>query len=233
MILEATESNMSFTLIVFIPSIPQDLAEGWPMEIAKYGDTVEPYPGFSSDWRGGVLFFRMIVQPDALPPSSHYGLDAVLAYFELYYEDAEFLNEMIEEAPAEFKILIKNAQYCGALITSAGRTPADWRLQYIAAATLAVITGGVLFDPQQDAYFTVDTALSNAIRAIGQYEANKKTPEEWEMPLFTGWEEINKGYDGESDDVSNQVHSSTISIAESPPNPLAALLTWFTHFFHR
>ena len=50
------------------------------------------------------------------------------------------------------------------------RTAADLRLQCIGAATLALVTDGLVEDPQQGATFRSERAIANAQREANEYD---------------------------------------------------------------
>jgi hypothetical protein len=56
----------------------------------------------------------------------------------------------------------------------------------MAAATLAEVTGGVVYDPQQDAYFSGEAAIKNAKQEADTYEADSDAAA-WNLEAWASW----------------------------------------------
>jgi hypothetical protein len=163
---------VSFSLEVFATTLPDDLWVLWADALAGQGLIVERHPSFEpGQWRGGWAPFRLLVQQD---PSTdrRYPDHPIVAGFELEIGPNDSGDDLAVQAPGPVSSLISGARTVFHFSTSTARSVADLRLQCLAAATLAGITRGVVYDPQQDAFFTGEAALANARREIEQHESD-------------------------------------------------------------
>jgi hypothetical protein len=166
---------VSFSLEVFATVLPQDLWAGWADALAAQGLVVERHPGFLPErWRGGWVGFKVVVE-EASSSKHRYPKSPIAAGFELDVGPNEEGADLARQAPASVASLISEARTVFHLSTPAARTVADLRLQCLAAATLASITRGAVYDPQQAAFFAGEAAVANARREIEQYEDNPES----------------------------------------------------------
>jgi hypothetical protein len=162
---------MSFSLEVFAVSGPDDLAARWLAALAQHGLVVDPPPGFRpSSWRGGWLPFTLRVTDAGPGAVARYPRHAVRAGFELDVAPYDGASDLAADAPEDVRGILGSATRVFSLTSPAGRTVADLRLQCWAAATLAAVTGGAVYDPQQGAFFTGAGAAANALREVEEYE---------------------------------------------------------------
>lgn len=88
-------------------------------------------------------------------------------------KDREYL---LGRSPAGFRSKLKKAKAMCIFTTSMGRVPEAWRFQIFAAATLAKVTDGLLYDPQGADFYSGDEAVKLAKREAesGDKEAAKR-----------------------------------------------------------
>jgi hypothetical protein len=186
---------VSFDLFVYAPGLPADLISQWQQQLARHGLICHFPPGFQfSPWADSYVPVRVQVTPGAFPLAGRYGTHPLLAEFELevapstseYF--AEWKATTLQDIPPTTRPYLERAIQCLYFRTGAGRTPLDLRLQYFAAATLAVITDGVIHDLEEGEYFVGEAALVHAAYMANAYEtARTANPEEWQLPLFSDW----------------------------------------------
>jgi hypothetical protein len=173
---------VSFSLEVFATVLPEDLWSTWAAALSDYGLVVERHPGFSPEkWRGGWAPFKLVVR-HVSDGDQRYPGSAIAAGFEFDVGPNEDGDDLASQAPATISPLISGARTVFHFSTPAARTVADLRLQCMGAATLAAITNGAVYDPQQDAFFAGEAALANARREFEQYEADPDSS--WSFEKF-------------------------------------------------
>ncbi len=173
---------MSFDLAVFAQRVPQDLIPAWTQALAAHGLTVEFHPSFDGHvWGGGFLPIMVTsIAPGAFPAAHRYSAPPFVCGFELTVSDLEASSGHPGGVPGRYF----------ELRTALGRSVADLRLQCFAAATLAIVTGGTVEDPQQDASFEGQEAIRNAAREADEYEAKWAKERDWDfipVPEGGGW----------------------------------------------
>jgi hypothetical protein len=184
---------MSFSLHVLAQRLPEDFVSRWKESLANYGLHCEFPPGLSlGEWRGGYLPVKLDVDPNAFPSAGRYGAQSLLAGFELDLSGTASGWEALE-LPARLSERMRQVEREFFLETHLGRTVADLRLQCFAAATLAIITDGVLYDGQQGVYYFGEEGIEAAAREAGEYENNLSEEDEWENLVFPGWEALGYG----------------------------------------
>jgi len=163
---------MSFDLSVQAYRVPSDLRADWARALAEHGLMVGFHPAFDpAHWTGGLVPATLRATPGAFPAAARYGSNRVLCGFEL--------DVSIPRTPAAREG--REARRYFAFRTAAGRTVADLRLQCFAAATLAILSEGLVEDPQQGASFGGQRAIENARREADEYEAKWATPDQWRL----------------------------------------------------
>jgi hypothetical protein len=163
---------VSFSLQVFAAEIPSELPSIWARALETHGLVASIQPRLSlPGWHGGWLAWRLLVKPE-VAPGRYYPEHSVAAGFELDVEPNEQGSDFAVTAPEDVRQVVAAARYVLHFSTSASRTAADLRLQCMAAATLAGITAGVLYDPQQGAFYSGEAAIKNAKREAEAYEAD-------------------------------------------------------------
>jgi hypothetical protein len=190
---------MSFDLFVYAPSLPTDLIPLWEAQLAHHGMICTFYPGFHPVAMPMVFLpIQVQIMPDAFPRANHYGLSPLYTELELDYEDAlgeyfpEWKTTALRYAPATLHPYLQQASCCLYFRSAAARTLIEFRLQYFAAATLAVLTTGILEDPQAGKFLVGAEGLERARVEADAHEA-RAAPDDWMLPQFTGWPDSLEG----------------------------------------
>jgi hypothetical protein len=171
---------MSFDLGVQAHRVPLELLTDWPRALSEHGLQVIFHPAFDlMQWAGGWVPATLRPTRDAFPAAARYGSNRVVCGFEL--------DIAIPRTPAAREG--REARRYFAFRTAAGRTVADLRLQCFAAATLAILSEGLVEDPQQGASFRGERAIENARREADEYEAKWATPDQWRLRSVADHEE--------------------------------------------
>jgi hypothetical protein len=184
---------MSFDLFVYVPTLPDDLIPLWEAQLAHHGLICSFYPGFHpTTTPDNFIPVRVQVVPGAFPQADRYGTAPLYTELELDYEDAsgeyfpEWQASALRYAPANLHSYLEQASCCLYFRTAAGRTLIEFRLQYFAAATLAVLTNGLVDDPQAGQYLVGADAIQKATVEADAYEA-RADRDDWQLPVFNGW----------------------------------------------
>lgn len=162
---------MGFELTVVPKSVPADLRSRWQEALEEAGITCEFHPSFQgTDWRGGYLAIKVTgVAHDSFAEVWRYEASVpFICGFELDISAGES-----EEGGPESRLFVFR--------TGTGRSVADLRLQWFGAATLAILTGGEVEDPQRGENFDPDAALVQAAREADEYEERWAKPEDWDF----------------------------------------------------
>jgi len=178
---------MSYDLSVFASAVPEDLRTAWQDGLAAVGLKAELQPEFDPETQDGYLAWKIqVAAPDAFRFASLYPTTAVEAGFDLTISDADIdLADWKTAAPDVVK-RVTVAERVFVFSTSHGCTPADFRLQWFAAAVLARVTDGVLLDPQEDHSFSGKDALVEAEFQADKFEEEQRS--DWTAsPAFQGW----------------------------------------------
>ena len=190
---------MSFDLFVFVPQLPIDLAHRWEQALLECGLHCTFYPGYHpSTWHDAFAPVRVAVLAQAFPAAAVYGSRPLLTDIELDDMDvtegefADIKISALEDVPVHLRFALEQATRCIHLHSSAGRTLLQFRLQCCAAATLAVMTEGVLLDLQQGGYLSGQDALEHAKQVADDYE-QRAEPDDWKLTVFRDW----SAWDGE------------------------------------
>ena len=137
---------MSFDLVVNMKDPVRELRDAWQRAINAQGFEVEILPGFDpDDWGGGFLPIKLVSQPTEFL----FGLPQIVQVsgFEVGFSPNE----------ARFR-------------TASSRTISELTLQCYGAATLAELTNGTYFDPQEGATFSGESAIQRARAEVLGYE---------------------------------------------------------------
>jgi hypothetical protein len=162
---------MSFELTVVPNRVPPDLGSRWQQALEAAGLRCEFHPTFrGAVWPGGYLPIKVTaVAADSFPEASRYSESTpFICGFELDISAGES-----EGSAPESRLFV--------LRTAMGRSVADLRLQWFGAATLAILTGGEVEDPQRGENFPTDAALVQAAREADEYEERWAKPEDWDF----------------------------------------------------
>lgn len=185
--------TMSFDLFVYVPNLPDNLVPLWEAQLANHGLICSFCPGFHPRTTiDSFISVRVQVVPGAFASAAHYGVAPLYTELELDYQDAsgeyfpEWQAAALRYAPTSLHSYLEQASCCLYFRTAAGRTLIEFRLQYFAAATLAILTNGLVEDPQTGPFLVGADAIQNATVEADGYEA-RAAPEDWQLPLFNGW----------------------------------------------
>lgn len=184
---------MSFSLSVFAGGVPEDLKSRWERSLADYGLRVEFLPEFDPEhWPGGMLPAKLEVQPGAFRTAGHYGPGPLIAGFEfdIMEADPEHIELLAQEASTEIQQRLGTARKHFFFNTAAGRSAADLRMQYFAAAVLAILSHGVLVDCQDDRYLVGDAAIEAAYAEAAFFDSHERGFQDCAVLAFPGWERL-------------------------------------------
>jgi hypothetical protein len=174
---------MSFDLAVYVPIFPLGLKGRWEQRLALEGLRCAFPPGFNpARWPGGYV-------PVKVEEVAHYGSIPVLASFEFDVGPSDGTTEG-QDVPGPLGEILTLTRWRCWLVTKTGRSAADLRVQSFAAATLAEVAGGVVFDPQQGRYFAGREAITNAAAESASYERWLGDPSGWALEPWPGWEAL-------------------------------------------
>jgi hypothetical protein len=142
---------MSIDNDVYVVRIPKDLRTRWQTALAAHGILCSFRPDFDvATWGGSDFITKMQIQPDAFAGAERYGEKPFVTGCGLdlwhapEFDDAR--EDLLDGCPQRFQSKLQKATFQFFFYTSAGRTPAQYRFQVYAAATLALVTGGVLYE---------------------------------------------------------------------------------------
>ncbi len=178
---------MSYDLLVYTSSIPDGLRDQWPAAIARSGLIAEVSPEFDPAKPDGYVAWKVsVADPEAFRFASNYGTKPVEAGFELLTRDSEFEPDDWKTAAPDVVERVEEASQTWVFSNPHGGKPADLRLQWFAAATLAQLADGVLLDPQEDQSFLGEAALAEAAFQADKFEEEQR--DDWtESTAFEGW----------------------------------------------
>jgi hypothetical protein len=178
---------MSYDLHVFVRSLPGDLRGAWQDALARSGLVTLIHPDFDPEKQDGYLAWSLqVANPDAFRFASQYPATAVEAGFELEVHPAEIDDDEWKTASPAVLDKLDEAERTWTFRAAHHGKPADFRLFWFAAATLAELTDGVLQDPQEDRSFTGKEALAEAEFQADRFEEEQR--DEWQASTaFDGW----------------------------------------------
>jgi hypothetical protein len=121
-------------------------------------------------WRAALATYGLVCDlPLDFAVAKHFGFVPVQpsAGFELSVGDFDPDAVLAELGPDDQQIdpAVARARWIATFTTSSGRSRAEYRAQWLAAAALVQVTGGLLYDPQAGTYYRGDSALAVAERA--------------------------------------------------------------------
>ena len=197
---------MSYEKHVYAADLPADTQQVWIREMNRHGIEVEFHPSFDMfGWSGGYLPCRLLVKPGACPQAARYGAQPFQAGFEFLairsrVEISEILGEFHQELlrsglklPRDLLGVLSDSQALFCFTHGGFRwTAADFRVCWYAAAALARVTGGLLFDEWSDnndnGFCYAEQALEVAKQRSALYEADPEAAAAvWEAEPFRGW----------------------------------------------
>lgn len=178
---------MSYDLNVFVPPREGALREEWQQALARSGLVTLINPDFDPEKQEGYLSWSLqVASPEAFRFAPLYPAKAVEAGFELTVRPAEIDEDEWKTASPAVLDKLDDAADVWTFRTPHGGKPADFRLLWFAAATLAELTDGVLQDPQEDRSFTGKEALAEAEFQADRFEEDQR--DDWqESAAFDGW----------------------------------------------
>jgi len=198
---------MSYEKHVYPRYVPSDVMPLWAAVMARFGLDVQFHPAFTlTSWGGGYVPCRLVVREGAFETAERYGTVALSAGFEFdatidpaekALVIADYVREMKDDGTPLPRALVRTLRASPAILafTHGGFswTTAEFRVCWFAAAALAEVTGGLLFDEwhggQGPAYVDGRTALRNAAERSLEFELSPdRPPDSWDIPPFHGWE---------------------------------------------
>jgi len=193
---------MSLDINVFLNDPDDSLIPSWLEELNKLGMECEINPEFSFKDHTGFLPFKI-----KITSNSHTELmnHEYLTGFEFYMDDFS-LEENIEPPKRQSikeKLLRKPAQinnfaspeidkklkpYNKVITFNWGSADTfELRMAVLASATLAKITGGISYYPEDEIWYNTDTVVEESIKEVSEYEKSLK-PSEFQLHKFEGWQ---------------------------------------------
>jgi hypothetical protein len=178
---------MSYDLHVFVPPFQGHLREEWQKALAKTGLVALIDPDFVPEGHDGYLSWSLrVASQEAFRFAALYPAEAVEAGFELSVRRAELDDEEWKTASPAVLDRLDAAETMWTFGTAHAGKPADFRLLWFAAATLAALTDGVLQDPQEDRSFAGKEALAEAEFQADRFEEEQR--DDWQASnAFDGW----------------------------------------------
>lgn len=179
---------MSVDLLTFVARVPKKLRTRWQAAFAAEGMTTEIRPDYDpATWSGGDFVVKMQVVPGAFEGAEHYGDKPFVSGCGMERVTgpavAELRSSWAERCPRGLRIKLDAAVEVYLFQTSAGRSPDGFRLQSFAAATLAKVTSGLMYDPQRGEFFKPADAIVTARADAELFE----TGQAWRMRSGKGW----------------------------------------------
>ena len=158
---------MSIDLDVYAVRCPKDLRVRWEQAFADCGMICEFRPDFDPhSWTGGDLVAKLQASPKGFPEAPLYGDQPFIAGCGMDIapspEFKEELEDVLARCPRALQGKLKKAKSHFFFTTSMGRAPEAWRFQVFAAATLAKVSDGLLYDPQSAVFHTGTDAVKLA-----------------------------------------------------------------------
>jgi hypothetical protein len=187
---------VSFDLDVYAVRCPKDLRTRWQRAFADCGMICEFRPDFDPQtWSGGDFIAKIEVSEDGFPGSQLYGERPFVAGCGMdMYRSPEFDEErddLLGRCPRALQAKLKKAKAMCFFTTSMCRPPEAWRFQFFAAATLAKVSDGILYDPQPAVFHTGEKAVKLAERAAESMDkecaARLRTGKTLNVRRFRSW----------------------------------------------
>lgn len=188
---------MSFDLNVYAVRIPKALRARWQDALAAQGIGCEFRPDFDPDaWTGGDLLAKLQIDPVAFDGAKDYGdRDFVSGSGLDILHPPEFATDLpalLEECPKPVRPKLAKSTRLFFFSTSTPQSPEVFRFQVFAAATLTVLTSGVLHDPQDGEFLSAGAVLKAASMATDCFEklhaTRQRAGKGWSLREFRNWE---------------------------------------------
>jgi hypothetical protein len=187
---------MSVDLFVFVGRVPKNLRDRWQDAMAAQGLICEFRPDFDpATWGGSDLIARMQVRAGAFAGAERYGEFAFITGcgMDLHrapkFEDDR--SDLMDQCPKAMKPKLAKAPQMCIFSTSMGRSPDSWRFQLFAAATLAQVTSGLFFSPEDGTFHNGEEALGLAAVGAAEMESRMatklKSGKGWAVRPFKTW----------------------------------------------
>lgn len=187
---------MSFDINVFAVRVPKTLRTRWQNALAAQGMACEFRPDFDPDtWTGGDLVAKCRINPKAFDGAEHYGgQDFVTSSGLDILHPPEFAAErdaILEESPRPVRLRLAKATRLYFFNISYERSPEEYRFLIFAAATLTVLTCGVLHDPQDGELLPANVVLKAAAKTTDWFEklhaTRRRAGKGWSLRKFSNW----------------------------------------------
>jgi hypothetical protein len=187
---------MSIDLDVFVVRIPKDLRSRWQEAFAEQGMICEFRPDFDpATWTAEDFVARMQVRRNGFPGAKRYGTEPFVTGCGMHLwrtpEFDEERDDLLTRCPKAMRAKLKKAEQKYFFTTSAGRSIDAIRFQFFAAATLALVTGGLFYSPQTALFNTGAEAVELAVRETTDWEeknaASLKPGTGWKLRPFRTW----------------------------------------------
>lgn len=178
---------MSYDLRVFAKTLPETLRTTWPLALARSGLVAEVQPDFVATEYDGYLSWKLrVASAESFRFAARYPASDFEAGFEMTVSPADVDLEEWKTAAPEVVRCVEAAEYMVAFSSPHDCSPAEFRLQWFAAATLAQLTDGAVLEPQEERSFTAQEALAEAEYQSDKFEEDQR--DDWtESPAFAGW----------------------------------------------
>jgi len=189
-------------MLVYVPSIDDEIIPRWMGRINGLGMRCEIYPGFSFKSHTGFLPFRVILETAA--HAKFQGTDYLTGY-EFYASDFKLERELetINPKPGLFgKLFGKKrkpncyvSQEIDRRLASCNKVlhfnwgsadTLELRMATLSSAILAEITNGVCCYPADTIWYSNERIVENTLKEVEEYEASLGT-EEWKLHRFEKW----------------------------------------------
>ena len=170
---------MRYALTVNVAEWPLDFASLWREALRPHGMVVELAAGFCPDAHaGGPLTFRLAIMPGAFPGAERLGDRPWLAGFDASFErlDPVDHDRLTAECPARVRGVYRRSPCEAHFMTDHRHTAADIRLQCFAAAALAAVGEGVMYDGRSGDHVLGAEAFRHAALQTDRHEARGGLP---------------------------------------------------------
>jgi hypothetical protein len=218
---------MSLDIETYVGKLPKNPRDLWQETFKATGLTCEFRPDFEPEsWTAGDLIGKIEVSPSAFPGGERYGKNPFIAgchleiqswpepskewlarfpramQAQLKQEATSVFKERLEQCAPPLRATLKKTKSCFLFQTRFSCPPPDWRFLITAAATLAKVTGGLLYIPSQGAFYAGDDAIGLARNesklAEEQQAIRLKAGQGWKVRNFRSWKIALKGTEPES-----------------------------------
>lgn len=186
---------MSLNIMIYSKSIDDSIKKRWLEELVKRGIECEIHPEFTFENQTGFLPFKCEILRKDIPLNNR----ILLSGFELdvieYIQKEEIKKQSIfkrifsknKEYREEKNNNLMNSMKKELLFSISSQDSLEFILGMYSAAILTYLTGGILYDPQEDKYFDKENALDMADNAVNEYICSLKEIE-WITHNFSEWQ---------------------------------------------